>query len=83
MNLTYNGSPNAPTNVGSYTVIGTVSTPNYVGGATNALVITPLTVAPAKQAVVLGGTLTLGVTVSQAAGISVVQGQPAGFGRDE
>jgi hypothetical protein len=39
VNLTYNGSPNAPTNAGSYTVIGTVSDPYYAGGATNTLVI--------------------------------------------
>ena len=57
VNLTYNGSPNAPTNVGSYTVIGTVSTPNYVGSATNTLFIMP--VGPTNQVVALGGTLTL------------------------
>jgi len=41
VNLTYNGSPNAPTNVGSYTVIGTISDPNYYGSATGTLVINP------------------------------------------
>ena len=41
VNLTYNGSPNAPTNAGSYTVIGTISDPNYYGSATNTLVINP------------------------------------------
>ena len=39
VNLTYNGSPNAPTNAGSYTVIGTISDPNYYGSATNTLVV--------------------------------------------
>ena len=39
VNLTYNGSPNAPTNAGGYTVIGTVSDPNYYGIATNTLVV--------------------------------------------
>jgi len=39
VNLTYNGSSNAPTNAGSYTVIGTVSDPNYYGSATNTLVV--------------------------------------------
>jgi hypothetical protein len=39
VNLTYNGSPLAPTNAGSYTVIGTISDPNYYGSATNTLVI--------------------------------------------
>jgi alpha-tubulin suppressor-like RCC1 family protein len=57
VNLTYNGSPNAPTNVGSYTVIGVITTPNYVGGATNTLFVMP--VGPSNQVVALGGTLTL------------------------
>jgi hypothetical protein len=39
VNLTYNGSANAPTNAGSYTVIGTISDVNYLGSATNTLVI--------------------------------------------
>jgi hypothetical protein len=39
--VTYNGLPDAPTNVGSYTVIGTVSDLNYQGGATDTLVIMP------------------------------------------
>jgi hypothetical protein len=37
--LTYNGSANAPTNAGSYTVIGTINDANYQGSATNMLVI--------------------------------------------
>jgi hypothetical protein len=37
--LTYDGSVNAPTNAGSYTVIGTVAEANYAGSATNTLVI--------------------------------------------
>ena len=39
VNLTYNGSPIAPTNAGSYTVIGTISDPNYFGSATNTLIV--------------------------------------------
>ena len=39
VNLTYNGSPNAPTNAGNYTVIGTISDPNYYGSATNTLIV--------------------------------------------
>jgi hypothetical protein len=38
--FTYDGSPNAPTNAGTYQVIGTVSDAVYVGSATNNLVIT-------------------------------------------
>jgi hypothetical protein len=39
VDLTYNGNANAPTNVGSYTVIGTISDINYQGSATNTMVI--------------------------------------------
>jgi hypothetical protein len=37
--FTYNSSANAPTNAGSYTVIGTINDVNYQGSATNTLVI--------------------------------------------
>ena len=40
--LTYNGSSSAPTNIGSYTVIGTINELNYQGSATNTLVIQPV-----------------------------------------
>ena len=43
VNLTYNGLANAPTNAGSYTVIGTINDANYQGSATNTLVISPAT----------------------------------------
>ena len=39
VNITYNGSSTAPTNAGSYTVIGTIGDANYQGSATNTLVI--------------------------------------------
>ena len=39
VNVTYNGVPDAPSAIGSYTVIGTITDPNYVGSATNTLVI--------------------------------------------
>ncbi len=39
VNITYNGSANAPTNAGSYTVIGTIADANYQGSATNTLAI--------------------------------------------
>jgi hypothetical protein len=38
----YDSSVNAPTNAGSYTVIGTVVETNYAGGATNTLEIVEL-----------------------------------------
>ena len=43
VNFTYNGSANAPTNAGSYTVIGTINDVNYQGSATNTLVINAAT----------------------------------------
>jgi hypothetical protein len=45
VNFTYNGSANAPTNAGSYTVIGTINDANYQGSATNMLVINQATAA--------------------------------------
>ena len=37
VDLTYNGSVNAPTSAGSYTVAGTINDPSYQGSATNTL----------------------------------------------
>ncbi|NQX00008.1 hypothetical protein HQ447_05055, partial [bacterium] len=39
VNLTYDGSPDAPTNAGSYAVVATVSDANYIGAASGTLVI--------------------------------------------
>jgi hypothetical protein len=41
VNLTYDGSTDAPTNAGSYIVVGTISDTNYQGSATDALAINP------------------------------------------
>jgi hypothetical protein len=41
VNLNYAGSANAPTNVGSYELTGTITELNYVGATTNTLVIAP------------------------------------------
>jgi len=49
VNLTYNANASAPTNAGSYQVIGTVSDALYAGSATNTL-----TVAKAAATVTLG-----------------------------
>jgi hypothetical protein len=40
VSLSYNGSTNAPTNPGLYTLIGSVTQPGYSGAATNNFVIT-------------------------------------------
>jgi hypothetical protein len=37
--ITYNGSSTAPTAAGSYTVVGTISDPNYQGSSTGTMVI--------------------------------------------
>ena len=37
--LTYDGSASAPTNAGSYAVIGTIDSANYAGASTNTLVV--------------------------------------------
>ena len=47
--VTYNGSSNVPVNAGNYTVIATVTDPNYQGGATNTLVVGPAATLPAPQ----------------------------------
>jgi uncharacterized delta-60 repeat protein len=39
VNVTYNGSPTAPTNAGSYAVVATVNNPNYQGSASGTFVI--------------------------------------------
>jgi hypothetical protein len=40
VNVTYNGSPDAPVNAGTYTVVATVADANYQGSATATLTIT-------------------------------------------
>jgi len=40
--FTYNGSATAPTQIGSYAVVGTIDNPNYTGSADGTLVISPL-----------------------------------------
>ena len=43
VNLTYDGSANTPTNAGSYTVMVTITDTNYIGGATNTLMVNKAT----------------------------------------
>ncbi len=40
--FTYDGSATAPTNAGSYAVVGTINSPTYQGSATGTLVVSPL-----------------------------------------
>ena len=39
MALSYEGNPSPPINAGSYSVIATVTDPNYSGSATNTLTV--------------------------------------------
>jgi len=66
VDFTYNGSPNAPTNAGSYTVIGTINNLNYQGSATNTLVVIlpTITTQPLSQTVNAGDTATFSVGVT-------------------
>lgn len=59
--VTYNGSPVAPTNVGSYQVMAVVADSSYTGGATNTLVISQAfpTAATNLTYLVIGGSLQL------------------------
>jgi len=41
VNLTYNGSAQTPTNLGTYVVVGIVTNANYTGALTNVLVVAP------------------------------------------
>ena len=71
--LTYNGLAAAPTNAGSYTVIGTVSDANYQGSATNLLVIgqaaTTVTTWPTATAITNGQTLASSTLIGGAASV--------------
>lgn len=42
VDLTYGGASTAPTNVGNYTVVGTVNDANYQGSASDTLIISPV-----------------------------------------
>ncbi|MEI7730246.1 MAG: MBG domain-containing protein [Verrucomicrobiota bacterium] len=55
VNLTYNGSSALPVNVGSYTVVGAISDPTYVGSATATMTIFPA--APAGLGATPGDTV--------------------------
>ena len=57
VNVTYDGSATAPTNVGSYNVVATVNDPNYQGQATGTLVINPWNLKGFYQPVDMGDVL--------------------------
>jgi hypothetical protein len=71
VNVTYNGSANAPTNAGSYTVIGIVNHPNYQGSATNTLVVR-LPVITLDPTIRSDGTFHLSFTFTPGASVTVL-----------
>lgn len=65
--LTYDGSTAAPTNIGSYTVVATVTEVDYQGGATNTLVIEGQTISRVFVALtngMSGGTIVVPIMLS-------------------
>ncbi|MEI6785180.1 MAG: MBG domain-containing protein, partial [Verrucomicrobiota bacterium] len=72
VNVTYNDSASAPTNAGSYTVIGTIDSANYAGASTNTLVVSG-----ASATVTLG---RLSQTYNGSARTASVSTVPAGLG---
>jgi hypothetical protein len=70
--VTYNGSMNAPTNVGKYTVVGKISDPLYTGTATNTLVIAAIVInsQPHSVTVALGKSTNLTVEATGAGKLS-------------
>ena len=78
VDFTYNGSTNAPTNAGSYAVIGTVDDPNYQGSATNTLVI-----GKATGTVIVGNLLQVyDGTVKRATAVTAPRGLRVDFTYD-
>ncbi len=82
VNFTYDGSPNPPTNAGSYTVVGTISDINYQGSATNTLVISPVTatVTLGSLSQIYDGTARAATATTTPNGLSVLfayDGSPA------
>jgi hypothetical protein len=73
--VTYGGSPNAPTNAGSYPVVATIMDPNYVGSTTGTLTIqqaqpvviwsnpADITFGTALSSVQLNATAAIGATI--------------------
>ncbi len=80
VNVTYAGAINPPTNVASYQVIGTVANNNYVGSATNTLVVSPaaLTITASNDTKVYGQTKVYGVGATNFSSTGLASGQTVG-----
>ena len=73
VDFTYNGSPTAPTNAGTYTVVGTVNDPNYIGSASGTLTISKAaaTVTLANLSQTYDGTPKAAAATTVPAGLTV------------
>ena len=73
VSFTYNGSSAAPSNAGSYTVVGTINDTNYTGTATGQLVIskTTATVTLGNLAQTYNGTAHAATAITTPAGLAV------------
>jgi hypothetical protein len=71
--FTYNGSSTAPTNAGSYTVVGTINDPKYLGSTTGTLVIAqaPATVNLGNLTATYNGTAKAATATTSPSSLSV------------
>jgi hypothetical protein len=83
VNLTYNGSPTAPTAAGNYAVVGTINDTNYQGSATGTLVISKVTLTvTANSTSMIAGAAVPALTASYSGFVNgetpaVLSGAPA------
>nr|MBA3707471.1 hypothetical protein [Planctomycetota bacterium] len=73
VDLTYNGSASAPTNVGTYAVTGTVNDANYDGAGSGSLVVSPasVTVALSNLSLTYNGFAQSATITTTPSGVSV------------
>jgi autotransporter-associated beta strand protein len=74
VDFTYNGSATAPTNAGSYTVVGTINSPTYQGSATGTLVISK-----ASQTISFGGLTSTGFVSAPFSPATASSGLPVSY----
>ncbi|MEI6394646.1 MAG: MBG domain-containing protein, partial [Verrucomicrobiota bacterium] len=83
VSLTYDGSASAPVNAGNYTVVATVTSAGYIGGATNTLVIDKaaqaITIQPISSTIPLNQFINpIPVVASASSGLPVTLALDAG-----
>ena len=77
VNVTYNGSTNAPVQAGQYTVAATIVAANYSGGVTNTLTINPAT--PVITTLPVASGITYGQTLASSALSGGMASTPGSF----